>query len=157
MPDASLLTDDVRALVGITYPLPPVRVTIRAVHRAMEVYLGARRDTVFADGDPVPGFTLAALDAESEDTRPEVPRLMPNSLLISNDWQFERPLRLGEELNRVYALTNASERFGGRFGYSLDFRSEVQFLDATGAIVARSGSTMTQYDASEARDRGDAS
>lgn len=157
MPDASLLTDDVRALIGVPHPIPPVTVTVRAVHRAMEVYLGDRRDIPLVEGSPVPGFTLAALDPEVEESRPDVPRLMPNSLLISNDWHFERPLLLGEAFTRVYAITNVSERFGGRFGYSIDFRTEVQFLDPSGAIVARSGSTMTQYNAADARDRGDAS
>ena len=157
MPDASLLTDDVRALIGVTHPLEPVRVTLRAVRRATEVYLGHPGDAPYADGDPVPGYAIAGLDADSESERPQPPKLLPNSLLISNDWQFERPLRLGEEFQRVYSVTNISERFGGRFGYSIDFRSEVQFADPEGNVIARSGSTMTQYDASDARDREDAS
>lgn len=76
---------------------------------------------------------------------------MPNSILIANQWEFERPLRMGETLDAFYRVVDISERFGGRFGYSVDFRAEVVYRDATGAIVARSGRTMTQYDAAEAR------
>jgi len=157
MPDTSLLTDDIRALAGVEHRLEPVRVTLRSVRRALEVYFGAPQPVTFADGDRVPGYAIAAFESDGESERPDIPRLLPNSLLISNDWQFERPLRLGEEFTRVYAITNIAERFGGRFGYSIDFRSEIRYIDADGAITARSGSTMTQYDAQSARGGGDAS
>ncbi len=157
MPDASLLSDDVRALAGVEHRLEPVRVTLRSVRRALEVYFGAPQPANYAAGDPVPGYAIAAFESDGESERPDIPRLLPNSLLISNDWQFERPLRLGEEFARVYAITNIAERFGGRFGYSIDFRSEIRYIDSGGAIAARSGSTMTQYDAQSARDHGDAS
>ncbi len=148
MPEESLLTDEVRALVGRATPMLPVQVTVRAVQRAMDVYLGHHGGAVTEPGANVPGYVLAALDSESE---PEpLPSVLPNSLLISNEWSFERPLRLGEELAANYRITNISERFGGRFGYSIDFRSEEEFIDASGAVAARSGRSMMQYDASEA-------
>ena len=150
MPDKSLLTDDVRALVGRATAMLPVQVTLRAVQRAMDVYLGHQDGAPTEPGASVPGYVLAALDSESE---PEpLPPVLPNSLLISNEWSFERPLRLGEELAVSYRITNISERFGGRFGYSIDFRSEEEFVDSSGAVVARSGRAMMQYDASEAPD-----
>ena len=157
MPDSSLLTEDVRALAGVEHRLEPVRVTLRSVRRALEVYFGAPQPASYADGDPVPGYAIAAFESDGESERPDIPRLLPNSLLISNDWQFERPLRLGEEFVRVYSVTNIAERFGGRFGYSIDFRSEIRYIDARGETVARSGSTMTQYDARATREAGDAS
>ena len=123
----------------------PVQVTVRAVQRAMDVYLGDHSGAPTELGANVPGYVLAALDSESE---PEpLPAVLPNSLLISNEWSFERPLRLGEELAVNYRVTSITERFGGRFGYSIDFRSEEEFVDATGAVVARSGRSMMQYDA----------
>jgi hypothetical protein len=148
MPEASLLTDEIRALIGQRTELLPVQVTIRAVRRALDVYLG-QLEASFQEGDDVPGYVLAALDSESEP--PALPVLLPNSLLISNEWEFERPLRLGEQLNVAYRIVDISERFGGRFGYSLDFRSEEEFSDASGAVVARSGRSMMQYDAREAQ------
>lgn len=152
MPDESLLTDEIRALQGQATPMLPVEVTLRAVQRAMDVYLGNHDGAPTAQGAVVPGYVLAALDSESEP--PPLPNLLPNSLLISNEWSFERPLRLGETLEVAYRITAISERFGGRFGYSIDFRTEDEFIDSTGAVVARSARNMMQYDAAEARDGG---
>ncbi len=152
MPDESLLTDEISALVGLATPMLPVEVTPRAVQRAMDVYLGHHDGAPTAPGSSVPGYVLAALDSESEP--PPLPNLLPNSLLISNEWSFERPLRLGEKLDVAYRITGISERFGGRFGYSIDFRTEDEFVDSTGAVVARSARSMMQYDASQARAEG---
>ncbi len=146
MPDASLLTDDVRALIGVPTAMDPVQITLRAVRRALDTYTGSRGGD-FADGAPVPGYVIAALDSESEP--PPIPLLLPKSLLISNEWQFERPLRLGEQLDVSYRIVDISERFGGKFGYSLDFRTEREFRDATGTVVARTAHTMMQYDVSQ--------
>lgn len=152
MPEASLLTQDVRELIGVPTHMEPVTVTQRAVRRAVEVFT-ARRSRDYADGESVPGYALAALDSESEP--PPLPSLLPQGLLISNEWQFERPLRMGEQLTVAYRIVDISERFGGKFGYSIDFRSEREFRDSTGAVVARSAHSMMQYDASQASDGGE--
>ncbi|MCZ2110378.1 MAG: hypothetical protein LC118_12555 [Dehalococcoidia bacterium] len=149
MPEESLLTDDIRALIGRRTDLAHVRVTLRDVKRAHEVYYGTPGPD-FSDGEEVPGWVIAVLDAEKDP--PELPRLLPQSLLISNEWSFERYPRLGETLMLTSVVTNISERFGGRFGYSIDFRNEVEFRDETGAVIARSASSMMQYDASTAGD-----
>lgn len=148
MPDESLLTDEVRALIGAPVEMGAVKVTLRGVRRALDVYLGDHGGAQYVDGDVVPGYVIAALDSES--SAAPMPALMPQSLLISNEWSFERPMRLGEQYSATHRIVDISERFGGKFGYSLDFRSEVEFRDADGAVVARSASTMTQYDASQA-------
>ena len=148
MPDASLLTEDVRALIGRTSEPVPLRISRRAVYRTMDLYRGDH-DVEVADGDPVPGYVLAALDSESDGV--PMPDLMPNSLLISNEFEFTRPLRLGEELVSRSRLADISERFGGQFGYSLYFRSDVEFSDPAGEVVARSVRTMMQYDVASAR------
>jgi hypothetical protein len=153
MPDESLLTDEVRALIGAPVEMEPLQVTLRGVRRALDVYFGGHDGANYAEGDVVPGYVIASLDSESEP--PPIPSLMPQSLLISNEWSFERPMRLGEEYSATYRIVDISERFGGKFGYSLDFRSEVEFRDASGAVVARSARTMTQYDASQARSEGE--
>lgn len=149
MPDESLLTDEVRALTGKETPIGSVEVTPRALKRAIEVYTGTPPATVPAAGEPVAGYVIAALDADYEVET--LPILMPNSILISNEWQFERPMRMGETYQASYRLVDISERFGGRFGYSIDFRAEVVYRDEEGNIVARSGRTMTQYSAADAR------
>lgn len=152
MPDVSLLTEDVRALIGTTTELGSATVTQRLVERAVETYTG-RQTRTYAPGEAVPGYVLSALDGS--DDSPEMPRLLPQSILISNEWQFERPLRMGETFTLVYRLANIAERFGGKFGYSLDFRTECDFVDAEGSLVARTVQSMMQYDASEASDGGE--
>lgn len=147
MPEASLLTDEVRALVGRETRLGRVQVTPRAYRRAHEVYVGGAPARVPAEGEPVPGYVITGLESESE--APPFPELLPNSLLIANEWAFERPLRMGEWLEMAHRVTDVRERFGGRFGYSIDVLSETAFFDAEGRLVARSGRTMTQYSAAE--------
>lgn len=118
----------------------------------MDVYLG-HHDREFAVGDPVPGFTVVALDPDLD--RLEIPDLMPDSLLISDEWSFERPLRMGDELTLESRIADISERLGGRFGYSLYARMEVVMRDHEGNVVCRSGRTMMYYDAANARDGGE--
>lgn len=155
VPDQSLLTDDVRALIGQETDMGTVTVTPKSWRHAVEVYTGKVPAETPADGEPISGYAIAALETDYELT--ELPPLMPNSILIANQWEFERPLHMGETLHASYRLVDITERFGGRFGYSLDYRAEVVYRDAAGQVVARSGRTMTQYSASEARDRdGDA-
>jgi len=152
VPEESLLTPEVRALIGSARPEAVATVTLRAVNRAMDTFLG-RHNQSFAPGDDVPGYVLSALEPETEIGA--LPPVLPSSLLISNEWEFERPLRLGEQLTLTSRLADISERFGGRFGYSLYFRSDVEFRDVTGAVVARSVRTMMQYDSSAAREGED--
>ncbi|MGE0599399.1 MAG: hypothetical protein AB7J35_06850 [Dehalococcoidia bacterium] len=151
MPDQSLLTDEVRALIGSETVSGSVEVTLRGWRHAVEVYTGRVPDETPAPGDPVSGYAIAGLETDYEAT--ELPPLLPNSILIANQWEFERPLRMGEKLQASYRLVDINERFGGRFGYSIDFRAEVVYRDADGNIVARSGRTMTQYDPAEAKAR----
>lgn len=152
MPDQSLLTDDVRALIGREVVMGEVHVTPRAVKRALEVYTGVVPKSVPADGEDVPGYAIAAFEGDYEGQ--PLPSLMPNSLLIANEWSFERPLRMGETLTAVHVIAGITERFGGRFGYSIDTRTEMHYKDADGNVVARSGFTMTQYSAADAREGG---
>jgi hypothetical protein len=153
MPEASLLTDEVRALVGREARLGRVQVTPRAFRRAAEVFTGKGPHEVPGDGEAVPGYVITGLESESE--APPFPDLLPNSLLIANEWVFERPLRMGEWLEMVHRVTDVRERFGGRFGYSIDVLSETAFVDGEGRVAARSGRTLTQYSAAEAAGGGE--
>lgn len=151
MPDQSLLTDEVRALVGQESALGSVEVTLRGWRHAVEVYTGKVPGHTPAPGEPVSGYAIAALEVEDETQG--LPSLLPSSILISNEWEFERQFRMGETLEASHRVVDVHERFGGRFGYSIDFRAEVVYRDSTGEIVARSGRTMTQYDPTEAKAR----
>ncbi|MGE5595657.1 MAG: MaoC family dehydratase N-terminal domain-containing protein [Hyphomicrobiales bacterium] len=151
MPDESLLTPEVRAYAGRTSEPVRVRVSARAVRRAIETYGGRRRE--FAEGDEVPGIVTVALEAESEPIA--MPEVLPRSLLISNEMSFERPLRLGEELTVRQRIADISERLGGRFGYSIYVRSETEFFDASGQLVASTARTMMQYEHEARGEDGD--
>ncbi len=142
MPEESLLTPEVRAAVGRTSEPVKVVVTERAVERALETYGMPPRK--LAPGDPVPGIVTVALEADVRSV--SAPEVLPKSLLISNELSFERPLRLGEELSVQQRIADISERLGGRFGYSIYVRTETEYRDANGEVVARTGTTMMQYD-----------
>lgn len=151
MPEESLLTPELRAQIGKSTLASPVHVTAQAVHRAMDVFYGHhRRD--FAPGDPVPGVVIAALVPDSEPL--DLPSPLPNGILISDEWQFERPLRLGEELTAQNTIADITERFGGQFGYSIYTRYDMVLRDSSGEVVAHSGRTMMNYDAKGARGGG---
>ncbi len=148
MTEESLLTEEVRAMIGRS--TAPVRcmLTGEGVRRAVEVYTGKEVPTP-PDGSLAPAFAIDALETGREGIA--MPSLMPNSIVISNEWQFERPLVVGEEFEARGVLADISERFGGRFGYGIYIRTEYRFSDGEGVIAARSVTTMMQYDARNAR------
>jgi hypothetical protein len=148
VPDESLLTDEIRALVGRRTELGPVTVTLRLVKRATEVFYG-RPGRDYAEGEEVPGYVISALDPEIDP--PELPKLLPQGILISNEWAFERYPKLGETLTLTSMVANIAERFGGQFGYSIDFRMDTEYRDASGGLVATSSTNMMQYDAASGR------
>lgn len=152
MTDESLLTDDVRSLIGRTSEAMAVSITPVSVRRAREVYLG-QPGLLPAEGDEVEGIAITALETSSGQLH--LPDVMPNSVLISNEWEFLRPLRAGDQLLAQSRLADISERFGGQFGYSLYFRTDVEFRDSRGELVARTSTTLMQYDASNAREAGE--
>lgn len=147
MAGESLLTDDVRALIGKSGPEGAATVTNRLVRRAADVFGHGALPPLTA-GQPVPAYVVEVLGTEAEPFAP--PTLLPNDLLISNEIMLERPLLLGETLTLRTRLADISERLGGRFGHSLYLRSEVELVDPNGAVVARSVRTMMQYDARSA-------
>ena len=139
MRESSLLTDEVRARVGTAGPAVSVAITLRAVERTMDVYLGHHR-RAFEPGAIVPGYVLVALQAEVDNI--SFPDLLPNSVLVSNEFSLERPLRLGEELTLQSRLADVTERLGGRFGYGLYVRTETEYRDPAGAVIARMAQTL---------------
>lgn len=151
-PEASLLTPDVLAIVG-TGPDPvPVVVTPGAVRRSLEVLLGDGHGLRFEPGDDVPACALIAIQPEGNE-RP-MPDLMRDKLELGNEFDMVRPLRLGETVLVRSRIGPITERFGGRFGYSLTIRMDTEILDQAGALIARVSTLAMQYDARNARDDG---
>lgn len=152
MVEESLLTPEARALIGRESAPQTVRVTRRGVERGHETYYGTPLKFEGKPGDDVPGYAISALDYDSSSGDDiAFPPLLPNSLLISNEWVFERPLRLDEELVSVRRLADVTERFGGQFGYALNVRTESVYRDKDGNTVATAVNTLMQYDVSNAR------
>lgn len=152
MVEESLLTPEVRALIGKEDSPVRVRVTRRGTERAAEVYFGRPVKIDAQPGEDVPGYAIAALESDPvPDSAANFPSLMPNSVLVSNEWLFERPLRMDEELFAVRRLADVTERFGGQFGYALNVRTETVYRDDAGKTVASSAATLMQYDAKSAR------
>jgi len=152
MADGSLLTDEVRSYVGRETDPVTVRLTRAHVRRALLAVTGTA-DGLPDEGEPVPGFVLAALDGDTEQLA--TPSILPSGVLSGTEWTFERPLVVGDELTAVRRIADVSERLGGRYGHSVYFRSEVEYRDATGAVVARSSWQNTQFDPAGARGDGD--
>ena len=152
MQEESLVTDAIRELVGRRTALEPQTVTRRAVRKAMDLYLGHQRGAPDV-GEPAPGFVIAALELGGD--QEEFPALLPNSMLISNEWQWERRLIVGETLRSEAVVADINERFGGRFGYNVTVRREIVLTGADGVVAARSVNTMMQYDARNARGAND--
>lgn len=153
MPEESLVTPEIQALVGKHGEAGTARVTRRALDRAWDVYFGEFFPGELQPGDPVPGVVVAGIENEAE--RLEVPSLLPNSLLVSNEWEFDRQLRFEEELTARSRIAGITERMGGRFGYSIYIRTEVEFTGADGRPAARVVTTMMQYDAKNAGSGGE--
>lgn len=146
MADHSLLTDAVRSHIGRTTELRPVIVTAEVVARAAAVYGGE----VSEDG-LAPGVVLMNLAPGGESLR--LPNLMPASLLVSNEFVLERPLRVGEGLQARSCLADISERVGGQFGQALYVRTDIEFFDGEGALVGRCASIQMLYDPAGGRQR----
>jgi len=148
MADQSLLTDEIRAYIGRTAAAQSVTVTAEAVRRAVQAYEG-HPDHIPGDGEPAPGFVLLNLLPGGDDIR--LPDPLPKSLLVSNEFSLERPVRLGEVLSAQARVADISERLGGQFGHGIYVRTEVEFTGADGSVAGRTASTLMYYDPAGAR------
>jgi hypothetical protein len=148
MADQSLITDEVRAFIGRSTGPQTVTITEDAVFRAMEAYQGSHPAAIEA-GDPVPGFVLVNMLPGGEDIR--IPDLLPRSLLVSNEFTIERPIRMGERFTATARVADINERLGGQFGHGLYVRTETEFVGEDGAVAGRTASTLMYYDPAGAR------
>ncbi|HJP41409.1 MAG TPA: MaoC family dehydratase N-terminal domain-containing protein [Dehalococcoidia bacterium] len=143
MEQKPLITDEVRALIGTKSPSSKVTLTRRGAERAMEVFR-RHRERSLQEGDEAPACAIVALESEVDGVA--IPQLMPDTLMVGDEWDFERPLVVGESLTGETVLADISERFGGRFGYAITVRTEFRLSDSRGRVVAKSVRTMMHYD-----------
>ncbi len=143
--DESFISEELAALVGEETIARTVSITPLLVSRLTET---------MQDGDPrwqsgiAPPYVLLAL--ETGISLPEVPAAR-ESLVTGDEWTVYRPLRTGEDLRLSGGLASAHERFGSRFGHTLNLRMAYRFTDAAGETVAEAGRSMIRY-ATPARD-----
>jgi hypothetical protein len=143
MVEQSVVTDEVRARIGETSQPVSVTLTPLMASRAAEVASG-RAGQTFNEGDIAPGSVITALTSVVRHL--VLPNLLPASLIVSNEWEFTRPLRVGETFEVVDRIDSINERFGGRLGYSVHVRTAVECRDSSGEIVARSVNALAWYD-----------
>lgn len=137
--DESFITDELAALVGEEMVARTVSITPLLVSRLVET---------LHDPDPrwqegiAPPYVLLAL--ETGINLPEAPAAR-ESLVTGDEWSVYRPLRVGEDLRLTGGLASAHERFGSRFGHTLNLRMAYRFTDESDAIVAEAGRSMIRY------------
>lgn len=148
MAEHSLLSDELRAHIGRSNEPRTAVVTIEAVHRAMGVY-GGDVTRPFNQGDVVPGYVVVGLVSDGEGFRIPVP--LPKSLLVSNEFAIERPIRLGETIVAQSRVADISERLGGQFGHGIYVRTDMEFRDPQGTLIGRTSNTLMHYDPAGAR------
>lgn len=135
----SLLTDELSALVGVDGAPYQVAVDELVLRRVLETMA---EDNQRWRGDLTPPYILMAF--EKTLPLPETPEA-PESLVTGDEWALVRPVRLGEPISVTGRLASATERFGSRFGHTLNLRTTWTFTDVDGAVVAEVGRGTIRY------------
>ena len=149
-PEQSLITDEHRAMVGVKSE--PTKVVISEVdaHRMRDVLEDA--DPRYADATGIaPSYVIAGMGGGP---RRGMPQVLPGGLLTQQEWKFNRPFKIGEELTAVSQVFDIRERMGGRYGYSVLVTQGTEYFDAAGNHVASAMITITQFDPKSQR-KGD--
>jgi acyl dehydratase len=127
--DQSLITAELRAQVG--RPLPERRITITPdlVRRVREALAGGP----VADDDRVPPALIFTLE---DDRGPLLPGLPESGLLTGDEWEWQRPFRVGETMTARTRLADVNERLGGRLGHALFLRYDCLITGEDGEPAA---------------------
>ncbi|MGK2966580.1 MAG: FAS1-like dehydratase domain-containing protein [Tepidiformaceae bacterium] len=146
----SLITDEHRAAIGAKSE--PYQVTVQAseAHRMRDVI--GDGDVRYTDETGIaPPYVLASLSTGAPPVK--LPQVLPNAILTQQEWRWGRPLKIGEKLTVVSEVVDIRERLGGRYGHSILVMSGTDFVDESGAIVAGTLTTVTQFDPSKRQER----
>jgi hypothetical protein len=139
--EQSLITDEHRALIGKRNEPLRVRVKEEDAHRMRDIL--EDKDPRWVDGATEgPPYVIAAFGA-----RPgNMPFIFPRGLLTQQEWKFNRPFVLGEELDAVTYVADIRERLGGRYGHTVLVTMTTEYYDMSGQQVGATLSTLTQFD-----------
>jgi hypothetical protein len=143
--DESLLSAEDLAARGRPMPLGAFAVTETMARHAHEVF-GSRPmvDETAQGATPL----LAIVSHEADVRGIDVPNLrptLPSTLLSNNELVVFRRPRFGERMEVVLRVTDMVERFGGRFGHSVNVRNEFDFRDAAGETALRIVNTILHF------------
>ena len=148
--EQSLITDEHRAIIGVRGEPYPVIVAGEHASRMRDVLEDS--DPRWADGTGMaPPYALASFGGRPSRN---MPFILPNGLLTQQEWRFNRPFRVGEELQAVAYVADIRERLGGRYGHSVLVTSAVDYLDSEGNVVASALSMLAQFDPARAKKEG---
>lgn len=150
VPEQSLITEEHRSQIGKKSDPVKVRVSGTDAARMRDVLEDA--DPRYADGTGIaPPYLIAGMGGG----RPRgMPSVLPGGLLTQQEWKFERPFKIGEELTATSQVFDIRDRLGGRYGYSVLVTSGTEYFDADGNHVASAMVTITQFDPKSQR-KGD--
>jgi len=140
MSEGSVITDDMRAMIGTE--------TSRVVHEVDKTMLSRIAEAI-GDADPrwqqeaAPGFVLAAMVTGGG----ELPdKLFPMQRRVAGggDWEFLLPIRVGDVITCSTKLADIYER-EGKAGKLLFIQAETMITNQRGELAARGKSSLINY------------
>ena len=149
MADESFLTPDLEARVGVAGEPQQVTLTSTLVGRVCDT-LDLPRESYLA---VAPHGVLLALEATLR--RVELSGLPGMSLITGQDWEWRRPLRVGETLTGVGSMVEARERVGGSLGHALFVTYQWAYTGEDGAEAAAVRTSSAYFEPSDRPERDD--
>jgi acyl dehydratase len=140
--EESRITDEHRAFIG--RKAEPVFIVIDEQRaREMRETLGDN-DPRWAEGTGIaPPYAISMMDPAR---RMIGPRIFPSGILTAHEWNFARPIRIGERLKAIAQVTDIRERLGGRYGWSVLVTTRIDMYDEDDNFVAATTAVGTQFD-----------
>lgn len=143
----SKITDEHRAFIG--RKSEPVHFTVKEDDAKRVTGLLDDHDPRWAEGTgAAPPYVLGLMQTAR---RGAMPSVLPGGIMTQQEWRFDRPFKIGEELSAITQVIDIRDRLGGRYGYSVLVTSATDFYDSNDEHVAAILITVTQFDPKAAR------
>lgn len=139
--ERSLITDEMRALIGVSSGSSTFTIERLAARRLAEA-LDEDADAVAQAGAP-PSYYVAAFETQMAAAGHAFD--LTGGVLAGDEWEHRRPLRWDEQITGVGRVADVYERFGGRHGQTVYLRYEWTFTDAAGEVVAVGRRILARY------------
>ncbi len=139
--ERSLITDEMRALVGATSGSSTFTIERLTARRLAEA-LGEDAEAVAQAPSP-PSYYVAAFETQMAGAGQAFD--LTGGVLAGDEWEHRRALRWGEQITGEGRVADVYERFGGRHGQTVYLRYEWTFTDANGKVVAVGRRILARY------------